>query len=460
MSTAYTGASLILEKLFIRPSLYDIACFSILASGPHLDATITSENTFRSSSIDAIIVNCGPLIMDASLVSKDFFGRSRISPIIKGLNSRPLCSSFGWSTKRNLSEDPALSIGPFQEAQCEVSYFPNEVRKSEKPPLYLEMFLLFVKSIKNQDKCFKNESEIEKIINIFSEKKAAGSHSILRNILKEYKKILSIPLALIINISFKRGIFPELCKIAHVIPVYKKGDQLDCSNYRPKSLLSNISKVFEKAMYSRLYDFLNKYNCLYKKQFGFQNSHSTNHALITEITEITEIIREALDRDEYSCGLLLDFQKAFDTVNHKILIGKLNHYGVRGLSLDWFKSYLTNRHQKTLIKDIFSDSLTVSYGEPQRSILGPHLFLTDIDDLSNDIAHSIVHHFADDTNITFSHKSLKKVNEFLNHDLSLLVQWLGANRISLNTNKTEIILFRTKNKILPRILTSELVGKK
>ena len=95
-------------------------------------------------------------------------------------------------------------------------------------------------------------------------------------------------------------------------------------------------------MYSRLYDFLNKYNCLYKKQFGFQNSHSTNHALITEITEITEIIREALDRDEYSCGLLLDFQKAFDTVNHKILIGKLNHYGVRGLHLDWFKSYLTD----------------------------------------------------------------------------------------------------------------------
>ena len=112
------------------------------------------------------------------------------------------------------------------------------------------------------------ESEIEKIINMFSEKKAVGPYSIPTNILKEYKKILSIPLALIINISFKRGIFPELCKIAHVIPVYKKGDQLDCSNYRPKSLLSNISKVFEKAMYSRLYDFLNKYNCLYKKQFA------------------------------------------------------------------------------------------------------------------------------------------------------------------------------------------------
>ena len=183
-------------------------------------------------------------------------------------------------------------------------------------------------------------------------------------------------------------------------------------------------------MYSTLYDFLNKYNCLYKKQFGFRNSHSINHALIT----ITETIREALDRDEYSCGVFLDFHNAFDTVNHKNLIGKLNHYSIRGLSLDWFKSCLTNRQQETSIKGIFSDSLTVSYGVPQGSILGPLLFLIYINDLNNAIAHSMVHHFADDTNITFSQKSLQKVNKSINHDFSLLVQWLRANRISLNTN--------------------------
>ena len=124
-------------------------------------------------------------------------------------------------------------------------------------------------------------------------------------------------------------------------------------------------------MYSRFYDFLNKYNCLYRKQFGFQNSHSTNHALIT----ITETVRDALDRDEYSCGVFLDFQKAFETVNHQILTGKLNHYGVRGLSLDWFTSYLTNRQKKGSIEGIFSDSLIVSNGVPQGSILGPLLFL-------------------------------------------------------------------------------------
>ena len=117
--------------------------------------------------------------------------------------------------------------------------------------------------------------------------------------------------------------------------------------------------------------------------------------------------------------MFLDFQKAFDTVNHKVLIGKLNYYGIRGLSLGWFKLYLTNRRQKNSIKDIFSDSLTVSHGVPQGSILGPILFLIYTNDLNKTIAHSMVHHFSDDANITFSHKSIKSVNKFINHDLSL-----------------------------------------
>ena len=154
----------------------------------------------------------------------------------------------------------------------------------------------------------------------------------------------------------------------------------------------------------------------------------------------------------------LDFQRAFDTVNHKISIGKLNHHRVRELSLDWFKLYLTNRQQNTSIKGIFSDSLKVSYGEPQVSILGPLLFLIYNNDLNNAIAHSMVQHFADNTNITFSHKSLS--HKFINPDLSLLVQWLRANRISLNTNKTEIILFWTNNKKISKNLNFRIIGQK
>ena len=178
--------------------------------------------------------------------------------------------------------------------------------------------------------------------------------------------------------------------------MYKKGDKLDTSNYRPISLLSNIGKTIEKTMYSRLYKFLDKYNCLYKKQFGFQNSYSTNHAL----ARITKEIRKALDNDELTCGIFLDFQKAFDTVNHEILIAKHNHYGIRGIALDWNSS----------IEGELSTETTITYGVPQGSVLGPLLFLTYINDLNEAILHSLIQHFTDDTNILICNKSLKKIN--------------------------------------------------
>ena len=205
--------------------------------------------------------------------------------------------------------------------------------------------------------------------------------------------------------SFITGQFPTKGREAHIIPSYKKGDKSECSNYRPISLLPNISKIIEKAMYTRIYNFLEKYNCLYKKQFGFRNSHSTNHALIS----ITEKIRESLDNNEYSCGVFLDFQKAFDTVNHNILLKKLHHYGIRGITNDWFKSYLNNRTQQTKVNDSISEKIEVTYGVPQDSILGTLLFLVYINDLHDVVTHSLIHHFAEDTNILYCNKSLKKI---------------------------------------------------
>ena len=130
--------------------------------------------------------------------------------------------------------------------------------------------------------------------------------------------------------SFITGQFPTKRREAHNIPSYKKGDKSECCNYRQISLIPNISKIIEKATYTRLYNFLEKYNSLYKKQFEFRNSHSTNHALIS----MTEKIRESPDNNEYSCALFLDFQKAFDTVNHNILLKKLHHNGIRGITND------------------------------------------------------------------------------------------------------------------------------
>ena len=144
--------------------------------------------------------------------------------------------------------------------------------------------------------------------------------------------------------SFNQGVFPNILKIANVVPVHKKGDNLYCNKYRPISLLSNISKIFEKFMHIRLVNFLRKNKLLFCYQFSFRNGYSVNHAL----TSLTELIRKALDEDKFACGVFIDPQKAFDTVDHNILLLKLYHYDVKGTH-QWFKSYLTDRQQYTTI---------------------------------------------------------------------------------------------------------------
>ena len=137
------------------------------------------------------------------------------------------------------------------------------------------------------------------------------------------------------------GVFPSVLKISKVAPAFKKDWKLNHSNYRPISLLLNIEKILEKPVHKRLYTFLDNKNIIYDLQFGFRQQYSTSHVLIN----ITENIRKALDDGNIGYGVFVDFQKAFDTVDHHILLAKLNYYGISGVSNDWFKSYLSNRHQ-------------------------------------------------------------------------------------------------------------------
>ena len=144
-------------------------------------------------------------------------------------------------------------------------------------------------------------------------------------------------MANLINLSFSTGLFPKILKQAKIIPIFKKGDQQDCNNYRPISLLSNISKIIAKLAHWQLYEFLEFNNYLYTSRFGFRNLHSTNHALIT----ITKKIRKAIDNREVTCGVFLDLQKAFHTVDHEILFSKSEHYGIRGVPLKLLKTIVT-----------------------------------------------------------------------------------------------------------------------
>ena len=240
------------------------------------------------------------------------------------------------------------------------------------------------------------------------------------------------------------GVFPSVLKIAKVIFIFKKDSKVDYSNNRPISLLSNTEKILEKRMYKRLHTFLDNKNIIYDLHVGFRQQYFTSHALIN----ITENIRKALDDGNIGCGVFVDLQKAFDTVDHQILLAKSNHYGIRRASNDWFKSYLSNRHQYVSINGYESDLAAINCGVPQGSVLGLLLFLLHINDLNQAIKSCKIHYFADDTNLLCLSNSIKKLNIQVNADLKYLVNWLHANKISLNVKKTEMVIFKSKQKKL------------
>ena len=172
------------------------------------------------------------------------------------------------------------------------------------------------------------------------------------------------------------------------------------------------------------------------------------------------MIRNALDNSKFACGIFVDFQKAFDTVDHNVLLEKLEHYGVRGLANNWFKSYLSNRQQYVSVNGFHSNTLPMKYGVPQGSVLGPLLFLIYINDLHNAIRHSVVHHFAGDTNLLYVSENPKSIQNKINQDLKSLCTWLRANKISLNASKTELIIFRDPRKKMKMDLKIKIDGKK
>ena len=230
--------------------------------------------------------------------------------------------------------------------------------------------------------------------------------------------------------------------MAKVIPLYK-GRELDqVINYRPISLLITISKVLEKIVYIHVYKFLQDNKILYNSQYGFHSKHSCEQTIL----ELIGNVIQAKDKGMHTAALFLDLSKPFDTLNHEVLLKKLERYGIRGICNDWFGDYLSNRSLKVKIQTanneiIRSDNFDISYGTTQGSCLGPLLFIIFMNDIYLLPTFSKIILFADDTTLINSCKNVHFLKYSLEHDMSILTDWYRTNQLSLNINKTILIKF-------------------
>ena len=276
-------------------------------------------------------------------------------------------------------------------------------------------------------------------------KKAPGPDCIGGKLIQLCPDIFSDNLTKIYNRAIQTGVYPHDMKLAQVIALYKKGAKHDPNNYRPISLLSIFDKIFEKILCKRLISFLERNRILYCHQYGFRKFYSTLLALI----EVTDLIKRFLDEKQYVIGIFIDFRKAFDTVNHDILLDKLECYGIRGHANKFFRSYLTNRRQYTLVNGIKSNSGYVNCGVPQGSVLGPLLFLLYINDIKHAIGCDNVKLFADDTFLFTNDRNIDAVKEKASNLFEKIFPWCVANQLSINSEKTNFVLFHAKNKPIP-----------
>ena len=231
-------------------------------------------------------------------------------------------------------------------------------------------------------------------------------------------------------------------KIARVIPLLTTGYPMKLSNNRPVSILPLFSKLFERLMYNRLISFVNKHEISYSLQFGFRHGYSTSLAMIYLVDEISQ----SLDNGDYLLGLYLDFTKALDTANNAILLQKLEHYGARGVTLNWFKSYLSGRTQFVDYQGVRSTTCCITCGVPKGSILGPLSFLLYINDLYHVSSILVGLLFADDFNMFMSGKNPDELIHTTNKEMKKIANWLEINKLTLNIGKTHYMLFRNSDK--------------
>ena len=262
-------------------------------------------------------------------------------------------------------------------------------------------------------------------------------------VLKHISGLIAPVLTKLLNLSLLQGIFPDSLKIASVTPIFKGGDKTDVCNYRPISVLSTFSKIFEKVVAYQVNYYLRTNNILTPAQYGFRQGQSTTDALLNTL----QYVYDNLDKNNTVISLFLDFSKAFDCVDHDILLRKLESYGIRDIELIFFKSYLSNREQYVSLSGLKSDKRTITRGVPQGSVLGPLLFLLFINDFPQCNTFFKFTLFADDSTLTcsFPHHNLNIIHETLNLQLISIDHWLRSNKLQINANKSNFIIYSYRN---------------
>ena len=291
-------------------------------------------------------------------------------------------------------------------------------------------------------------SRTKKNLDDLTAKNSSGPGGISSKLLKRIKGVLVDPLTVIINQSLCTGGFPDNLKLAKVVPLFKKGNPHFLDNYRPISLLSTLSKIFEKVVFQQVYTYFTDNKLFYENQYGFRKNHSTELAAL----ELVDRISGYMDTGKIPISIFLDLSKAFDTLDSYILLEKLKHYGFGDIPLKRFHSYLLVRSQYVVFNGSQSDVMKLSTGVPQGYVLGPLLFIIYMNDIhvASKCFKAIL--YADDTNLispicSFNiHHSLNQDNlgdicSNINAELDLIFEWLNINKLSLNVSKKKYMLF-------------------
>ena len=274
--------------------------------------------------------------------------------------------------------------------------------------------------------------------------KASSLDNIAGKFLKEGASVLATPLTQICNLSIHLSTFPDKCKQAKLKPLFKKGITTEPQNYRPISLLPLLSKIIEKIILDQTQKYLDENKIIYKYQSGFRSHHSTNSCL----SLLCNKVQQGFERGMLTGMILIDLQKAFDTIDHKILLQKMKYLHFSDSVIKWFKSYLENRTFSVQVENSFSGFGNLDCGVPQGSILGPLLFLLYVNDMSQSVTCDLLL-YADDSCLVFEGKNIDEIENRLNTDFNSLCDWFVDNKLSIHfgEDKTKSILFGTNRKI-------------